>query len=40
VLGERDHEGRMALMQHVVRATAETHGIIAVDRTLLMSFSL
>jgi hypothetical protein len=40
VLGERDHAGRLALMLDIAKATSETHGIIAVDRYLLMSFTM
>jgi hypothetical protein len=40
VLGERDHPGRMAMMADIVTGTAQAHGIIAVDRYLLMSFTM
>jgi hypothetical protein len=40
VLGERDHPDRMAMMADIVTKTAETRGILTVDRYLLMSFAM
>ncbi|WP_270937446.1 hypothetical protein [Falsiroseomonas oryzae] len=40
VLGEREHASVGALASDILTATMQTHGIVEIDRYLLMSFSM